>query len=151
MPSPKALVINVAALAPEHVARCPNIARLARDGWAAPMDPVFPAVTCVAQATLTTGVPPSRHGIIANGLFDRNTLSVSFWEQSVKLVQAPRMWDLLKQRDPSKTCAILFWQLSLYANADVIVTPKPIHEDHGGMIQFYEKLAGVKVRKGGMA
>jgi hypothetical protein len=23
-------------------------------------------------------------------------------------------------------------------------------EDHGGLIQFYEKLAGVKVRKGGL-
>jgi 2-hydroxy-3-oxopropionate reductase len=23
-------------------------------------------------------------------------------------------------------------------------------EDHGGLIQFYEKLAGVKVRKGGV-
>ena len=143
MPSPKVLVINVAALAPEHIVRCPNIARLAREGWAAPMDPVFPAVTCTVQATLTTGVPPAQHGIVANGLFDRDTLSFGFWEQPVKLVQAPRIWDLLKQRDPSKTCAILFWQQCLYANADVIVTPKPIHNDHGGMIQWcYSKPVG---------
>ena len=101
MSSPKALVINIAALAPQHVAQCPTLSRLADSGWSAPMTPTFPAVTCSAQATLTTGKPPSAHGIIANGLFDRDKLEVGFWEQPAKLVQAPRLWDILKQRNPA--------------------------------------------------
>ncbi|MBM3888665.1 MAG: alkaline phosphatase family protein [Verrucomicrobia bacterium] len=142
MPPPKVLLINIAALAPSHLARCPALSRLAQEGWSAPMKPVFPAVTCTAQATLTTGKPPAEHGIIANGLFDRDTLTVGFWEQPAKLVQAPRIWDLLKQRKPDATCAVLFWQHTLYANADVIVTPRPIHLEDG-MIQWcYSKPAG---------
>jgi predicted AlkP superfamily pyrophosphatase or phosphodiesterase len=98
---------------------------------------------------LTTGKSPAEHGIVANGLFDRDTLTTAFWEQPVKLVQAPRIWDTLKPREPGKTCALLFWQLTLYANADIIVTPKPIHLEHR-MIQwcyskppgYYEQLCG---------
>ena len=32
------------------------------------LTPTFPAVTCSVQASLTTGCPPSRHGVIANGM-----------------------------------------------------------------------------------
>ena len=142
MSSPKVLVINIAALAPEHVPQCPALSRLAASGWSAPMTPVFPAVTCTAQATLTTGKPPSAHGIIANGLFDRDKLEVAFWEQPATLVQAPRLWDILKQRNPAATCAVLFWQHSLYANADIVVTPKPIHLEHGMVSWCYSKPAG---------
>lgn len=142
MSSPKALVINVAALAPQHVAQCPALSRLAATGWSAPMTPTFPAVTCSAQATLTTGQPPSAHGIIANGLFDRDELEVAFWEQPAKLVQAPRLWDILKQRNPAATCAVLFWQHSLYANADIVITPKPIHLEHSMLLWCYSKPAG---------
>jgi len=34
---------------------------------------VFPAITMAGQASLATGVPPSRHGIPGNQWFDRNT------------------------------------------------------------------------------
>ena len=142
MSSPKVLVINVAALAPQHVSQCPALSRLAASGWSAPMTPVFPAVTCTAQATLTTGKPPSAHGIIANGLFDRDKLEVAFWEQPAALVRAPRLWDILKQRRPAATCAVLFWQHSLHANADIVVTPKPIHLEHGMVSWCYSKPAG---------
>ena len=47
------------ALQSDPITNAWPIARLARDGWAAPMDPVFPAVSCTAQATLTTGGPSS--------------------------------------------------------------------------------------------
>ncbi|MCX7825789.1 MAG: alkaline phosphatase family protein [Verrucomicrobiae bacterium] len=142
MPPPQVLLINIAALAPSHLARCPTLSRLAREGWSAPMKPVFPAVTCAAQATLTTGVPPAEHGIIANGLFDRDMLTVGFWEQPAKLVQAPRVWGLLKERKPDATCAVLFWQHTLYADADVIITPRPIHLEDGMIPWCYSKPAG---------
>src|SRR4051812_6314590 len=69
-----------------------------------PLTPSWPAVTCSVQATLTTGVAPSKHGIIANGIAtyrsedDRRFVDVSsyadyrrdvsFWEQSNQLVEA---------------------------------------------------------------
>src|SRR4051795_12644111 len=61
------------------------------------LTPSWPAVTCSVQATLTTGVPPVRHGIVSNGiatyrsredqkLIDASNFAdyrreVSFWEQ----------------------------------------------------------------------
>ena len=115
-----------------------------------PMMPSFPAVTCSVQATLTTGAEPTRHGIIANGLFDRDYRRVGFWEQSGGLVQAPKIWEIAKQRNPEFVSAVLFWQNSIGASADVVITPAPIHRAHGGMISscyarpagLYEDLAG---------
>src|SRR5688500_18712434 len=74
----------------------------------AALTPSWPAVTCSVQATMTTGQPPSTHGIVANGiatfrspddqkLVDASSFAsyrrdVSFWEQSNQLVQARRFW-----------------------------------------------------------
>jgi predicted AlkP superfamily pyrophosphatase or phosphodiesterase len=90
------------------------------------------------QATLLTGKPPSQHGIIANGYFDRDTFEVKFWEQPGTLVQQPRLWDML----PGCKTAVLFWQNSMFINADIVVTPRPLHLD-SGMVQWcYSKPVG---------
>src|SRR5580693_5939722 len=68
--------------------------------------PSFPAVTCSIQATLTTGAPPSKHGMVANGvptfrskqdqeLVDASNFAefrrqISFWEQSNQFLDVPR-------------------------------------------------------------
>ncbi len=59
-----------------------------------PYTPIFPAVTCTAQATMRTGLPPYRHGIIANGRFDRQVRRVDFWQQSARLVDGERIWQV---------------------------------------------------------
>lgn len=125
----------------------PNISALAEKGESAKMEPVFPAVTCTVQASILSGKYPNEHGIISNGLYDRSNHSVSFWEQASSLVQRERVWDVLKKRS-SKTqsnikTAILFWQNTMYANSDVIVTPRPLHMGDGSMIQWcYSKPMG---------
>jgi predicted AlkP superfamily pyrophosphatase or phosphodiesterase len=119
----------------------------------AAMTPTWPAVTCSVQATLTTGVPPSQHGIIANGIatfrskadqdlvdasnFASYRREVSFWEQSNQLVQAPRFWQDASGRSRYKT-ALLFFQQSmpgfsgdLKPAADIVITPKPEHGPDG--------------------
>lgn len=106
------------------------------------MNPSFPAVTCSVQATLASGYFPSEHGIIANGLYDRNTYQVSFWEQYASLVQKPRIWDIIKQSNPDLKVAVLFWQNSLYINADVVITPKPIHLENQMIMWCYSKPVG---------
>ncbi len=52
----------------------PTIRRLAAEGARADaMVTVFPSVTWCAHATLSTGVWPNRHGVLANDYIDRNT------------------------------------------------------------------------------
>jgi predicted AlkP superfamily pyrophosphatase or phosphodiesterase len=126
----------------------PNISALAEKGENAKMEPVFPAVTCTVQASILSGKYPNEHGIISNGLYDRTTHSVSFWEQPSALVQRERVWDILKKKSSPplhsdiKT-AVLFWQNTMFANSDVIVTPRPLHMGDGNMVQWcYSKPAG---------
>ncbi len=90
---------------------------------------VFPAVTCTVQASFRTGLPPSGHGMAGNGLWFPALGRVMFWEQSASLVAGARTWK------PGTRVGMLFWQQSLGESADVIVSPKPVHRHHGGMIQ----------------
>jgi len=97
-----------------------------------PMRPVFPALTCTAQATLRTGLAPAQHGMVANGFFDPLLRKPWFWEQSAALVQGPRIWDAFRRR--GGTVGLTFFQQSLGETADQIVSPAPIHKHGGGMI-----------------
>jgi predicted AlkP superfamily pyrophosphatase or phosphodiesterase len=120
---------------------------------AAGLTPSFPAVTCSVQATLTTGTPPAKHGMVANGIatyrsaddaalvdatnFASYRREVSFWEQSNQFVQARRFWQDDAGRSKWKT-ALLFFQNSMpgFAGearpaADIVLTPKPDHGPDG--------------------
>ncbi len=139
------VVLNVAGLSPHHFERpelIPHLAKFAQRGLVRPMRPTFPAVTCSMQATLLTGKPPSEHGIIANGYYDRDAHEVKFWEQPDKLVQATRLWDQLKGPRPELKTAVLFWQNSMYINSDIVITPRPLHLDSGLVQWCYSKPAG---------
>ena len=92
----------------------------------------FPALTCTAQATLRTALPPSRHGMIANGFMDRNLRKVLFWEQSSALIDGERIWDSFREK--GGTVGMTFIQQSLGENVDQVVSPAPIHTHGGGMI-----------------
>lgn len=87
--------------------------------------PVLPALTTSAQSTYLTGVWPSEHGIVSNGWYDHRDAEIKFWKQSNRLVQAKSVWDIAKERDPSFTCAQMFWWYNMYSNADYSVTPRP--------------------------
>ncbi|MEW6604516.1 MAG: nucleotide pyrophosphatase/phosphodiesterase family protein [Thermoproteota archaeon] len=141
------ILIDVVGLEQKHLdsGLVPNISKLVEGGESAQMEPVFPAVTCTVQASILSGKYPRDHGIVANGLYDRDTFSVSFWEQPSSLVKAERAWDIAK-RNGAKT-AVLFWQNTMYANSDVVVTPRPIHLDdkmlmwcYSKPVSYYEKL-----------
>lgn len=107
-----------------------------------PAQSVLPAVTCSVQASFRTATPPSRHGMIANGRYFRDLHKVMFWEQSADLVAGKRIWSDF--RAAGGKVAMLFWQQSLGEDADVVLSPAPIHKHHGGMIQdCYAKPAGL--------
>jgi predicted AlkP superfamily pyrophosphatase or phosphodiesterase len=130
----RTLVLDVAGLDLGLLAEMPALARLAGRGAALALEPILPATTCPMQATLTTGEPPARHGIISSGLYFHDTAEVRFWEQSARLVMAPRIWELAPKGKRPRT-AMLFWQQSLYGTADVILTPKPVHGPRGELVQ----------------
>ncbi len=138
----RTIVLDIVGLEYEHLESLPNISKIAENGTSAKMEPVFPAVTCTVQASIFSGKYPQDHGIIANGMYDRNLHNVSFWEQPSNLVQSQRVWDILKQREPSTKTAALFLQNTMYTNSDIVVTPRPLHFDNGIVMWCYSKPVG---------
>lgn len=146
------LVILVVGLSPsllgEHT---PHLAALARRGGLRPMRAVTPAVTCTAQATLLTGLPPGAHGIVANGWYFRDLSEVMLWRQSNRLVHGEKIWEAGKARDPSFTCAKMFWWYNMYSTADWSATPRPMYPADGRKIpdhythppQLHDELDGL--------
>ena len=96
--------------------------------------PAFPAVTCTAQSSITTGTPPDRHGVVANGWYDRESAEVRFWKQSNHLVHGAKLWDKLRQEIPGFTCAKLFWWYNMYSGADFTITPRPLYPADGSKV-----------------
>jgi predicted AlkP superfamily pyrophosphatase or phosphodiesterase len=95
---------------------------------------VFPAVTCTTQASVRTATAPSRHGMVANGLFFRDLKKVMFWEQAASLVAGPRIWDNARRKQHARV-GLMFWQQSLGEQVDMVLSPRPIHKHEGGLIQ----------------
>lgn len=103
---------------------------------------VFPAVTCVAQASLRTGLDPAAHGVFSNGFWMDNLKKPLFWEQSAALVKGTRVWEA--RRQAGARVGLFFFQQSLGESADVIVSPAPIHKHGGGMMMScYTKPSGM--------
>ncbi len=154
-------VIDLPGLSRELLAHVPGQSGLGK--WMGQqrvqsLSPSWPAVTCSVQATLTTGQPPARHGIVSNGVatyrseadaglvdasnfveFRRN---VSFWEQSNQFLNVPRFWQDENGTSKYKT-ALLFFQHSMPGfrgtprpAADVVLTPKPDHGPDGKLVSL---------------
>ena len=84
------------------------------------------------EQNVSTGTPPSEHGAVANGWYNRDYSEVHFWKQSNRLVEGPKLWDELRSLDPSFTCAKLFWWYNMYASVDYSITPRPMYPADGG-------------------
>ncbi|MEG1787662.1 MAG: alkaline phosphatase family protein [Kiritimatiellia bacterium] len=97
------------------------------------LEPVAPAVTCTAQATLRTAMAPDQHQMFANGLFLRETYQSVFWSHSAKLVRGERIWDAFRAQ--GGRVGMYFFQQSLGEAVDEVVTPAPIH-CHGGRMMM---------------
>ena len=83
---------------------------------------------------MLTGQPPSKHGVVGNGWYNRELAEVQFWKQSNHLVHGEKVWDIAKQRDPKFTCANMFWWFNMYSTADYSVTPRPMYKADGRKI-----------------
>jgi len=133
-------VINVVGLTElligEHT---PRIAEFRRRGALAQIAPAFPTVTCTAQSNYLTGKLPSQHGIVGNGWFNRELAEVQFWKQSNRLVQGPKLWEMLRASTPDArrqtpdpfAAANLFWWFNMYSTANYSLTPRPMYPADG--------------------
>lgn len=131
----RTLVILVVGLAPHLVGvHTPHLKRLAARGAMRPLNTVTPAVTCTAQSTLLTGLPPSGHGAVANGWFFRDLAEVMLWRQPNQLVAGEKVWEAGRSRDPAFTCAKMFWWYNMYSTADWSATPRPMYPADGRKI-----------------
>ena len=59
------------------------------------------------------------------------TVKFYFGNSPVKLVQTERIWDILKKKNNNIKTSVLFWQNTMFANSDVVITPRPIHLENG--------------------
>jgi predicted AlkP superfamily pyrophosphatase or phosphodiesterase len=127
----KTVVLCTVALTPDLLGDAtPRLKRFADAGAVVPLGGVTPAVTATVQSTYLTGLPPSGHGAVGNGWLFRDTMEVRLWQQSNRLVQAPKVWEAA----PGISCANLCWWFAMYSSADVTVTPRPMYPADGRKI-----------------
>jgi predicted AlkP superfamily pyrophosphatase or phosphodiesterase len=125
-------VINVVGLTEALIGQhTPRLAEFTKRGKLARVAPTFPAVTCSAQSTYLTGKTPSQHGIVGNGWYNRELAEVQFWKQSNRVVEGKKIWDHLRERSSTFTCAKLFWWFNMYSTADWSITPRPMYPADG--------------------
>lgn len=132
------VLINAVGLTRKLLADAPRLEALARGGWLRTVEEVLPAVTCTAQASILTGLPPHGHGIVGNGWLFRETGEVRFWQQSNRLLQAEPIYvtarRLAAERGRSFRSAKMFWWFNQGADVEFSVTPKPYYGADGNKV-----------------
>lgn len=93
--------------------------------------PAFPALTTTAQSCYITGKNPDEHGIVGNGWYDREACEMKFWKQSNKLVQAEKIWEAARRKNPDFTVSKMFWWYNMYSSVDFSATPRPQYHSDG--------------------
>jgi hypothetical protein len=134
----RVVVLNVVGLTPTLLAHAPRMAAHAEaSGGVTPLAPVFPAVTCSVQASMTTGLPVAGsggHGVVGNGWYDHATAEVRFWQRSDRLVRGEKIWEAAQRRDERFTCVNLFWWHNTYSSCEFVVQARPIYKADGRKI-----------------
>ncbi len=129
------LVILVVGLSPALVGpNTPHLTKFAKLGGKRRLTTVVPAVTCTVQSTLLTGLPPSGHGVVANGWYFRDLAEVKLWRQSNHLVAGEKIWEAGRAHNPDFTTAKMFWWYNMYASVDWSATPRPMYPADGRKI-----------------
>jgi predicted AlkP superfamily pyrophosphatase or phosphodiesterase len=132
------VLINAVGLTTRLLASAPRLRALAESGWSRDLREVVPAVTCTAQASILTGLPPQGHGIVGNGWLFRETGEVRFWQQSNALIQAEPIYVEARRRAAEGgrrfRTAKLFWWFNQGAAVDFSVTPKPYYGADGNKV-----------------
>ena len=125
------ILLSVPGLRRQDLAHMPELRALVGDGDCGDLVPSFPAVTCPVQANMTTGAPPSEHGVVANGFYWREQQQVEMWTSTNACVGRPQLWDIMHRHNRGLTSAVWFPLHSKECGADYVCTPAPIHNPDG--------------------
>jgi len=126
----KLLVVIAVGLRPKDLAHAPVLRGLGEHGFMAPLDTVFPAVTCSVQASFLTGLTPAGHGAVGNGWYFRDLAQVMLWRQQNQLVHGEKLYEAAA-RGGART-AKMFWWWNMYApDVSWSVTPRPEYHADG--------------------
>jgi predicted AlkP superfamily pyrophosphatase or phosphodiesterase len=125
------ILLSVPGLRGQDLDHMPRLKALVAGGDRAELAPSFPAVTCSVQANMTTGMPPSDHGVIANGFYWRDKHEVEMWTSPNGCIERPQLWDILHEQAPGVTAAVWFPLHSKQCGADYVCTPAPVHNPDG--------------------
>lgn len=128
----KTVVLDIVALSPRVIGEhTPFLKKWIASKKQAVVEPVLPAVTCSAQSVYLTGKWPTENGIVGNGWYFQDECEIKFWRQSNKLLQAEKVWEVLRKENPEFTVANMFWWYNMYSSADYAVTPRPLYPADG--------------------
>jgi len=125
------ILLSAAGLRQQDLDHMPRLRTLVADGDCCELVPSFPAVTCPVQANMTTGAPPSEHGVVANGFYWREERQVEMWTSANDCIGRPQLWDIMHQQNSALTSAVWFPLHSKESGADYICMPAPIHNPDG--------------------
>ncbi|MDB5351742.1 MAG: hypothetical protein JWN86_2989 [Planctomycetota bacterium] len=70
--------------------------------------PPFPGLAASSFATFTTGTGPYEHGLVGNAYFDRQSRTIVPGPLPDSAVQAPRLWDRLREVRPGARTLLWF-------------------------------------------
>jgi predicted AlkP superfamily pyrophosphatase or phosphodiesterase len=128
----KTVVIDIVGLSSSVIGEhTPFLQKFIAKNNLAHIKPAFPAVTTTAQSCYVTGKNPAQHGIVGNGWYDHDACEMKFWKQSNKLVQAEKIWEAARRKNPEFTVSKMFWWYNMYSSADFSATPRPQYHSDG--------------------
>jgi len=130
MPTP-VIFLTIPGLRGQDLPQMPNLGGLMQQGEQAELVHSFPCVTWPSQANMLTGKHADEHGVTANGFYWRDTREVEMWTAWNEKIQAPQIWDVMRDADNGLTSAAWFPMLSKGCGADYICMPAPIHNPDG--------------------
>src|SRR5262245_26095979 len=101
----RAVIVSVDGLMPDYYLRAgelglriPTLRRLMAQGAVARVTGVLPTVTYPSHTTLVTGVPPRRHGIVSNRVFDPEGVAGGAWMWYASGVRVPTLVSAARRR-----------------------------------------------------
>ncbi|GAB3506884.1 alkaline phosphatase family protein [Emticicia fontis] len=128
----KTVVIDIVGLSTSVIGEhTPFIQKFISKNQLTHIKPAFPAVTTTSQSCYITGKNADEHGIVGNGWYDHDASEMKFWKQSNKLVQAEKIWEAARKKNPDFTVSKMFWWYNMYSSADFSATPRPQYHSDG--------------------
>jgi predicted AlkP superfamily pyrophosphatase or phosphodiesterase len=125
------VVIELPGLSQRHLEHAPAIRAVAEAGYRAALDPIAPAVTMPAHASMLTGLRPSEHGVVGNGWYFRDHNEVMMWRQSEGLVHGEKVWEAGRKRNSHFRCLKHFWWPGMNSTADLYTNVRPAYHADG--------------------